>query len=266
MSTHLQLANSTTMAILCGITILIVLLQPVIFMIVAFKRGKELNMTDQEMKEAARSSAIFSIIPSLPIIVSYLLLVPSLGRYFPWLRLSVVGSAAYETMVANMAAEALGLESITVPDIPADTFVFILFVVTIGILGGNIFNVFFLKAYDKKVESIKNSNAKLVPIITTAMFLGLYGTMAAPHFTNIANIPAVAAILVAGKMPAQARRLRIRVNGPDGKKYFAHTLNNTVVAPPRMLIAFLENNLQADGSVRIPEVLRPYMGGKTEIK
>lgn len=65
---------------------------------------------------------------------------------------------------------------------------------------------------------------------------------------------------------AQARRLRIRVNGPDGKKYFAHTLNNTVVAPPRMLIAFLENNLQADGFVRIPEVLRPYMGGKTEIK
>ena len=61
---------------------------------------------------------------------------------------------------------------------------------------------------------------------------------------------------------AQARRLKIRVQGSDGNKYLAHTLNNTVVAPPRMLIAFLENNLQADGSVRIPEVLRPYMGGK----
>ena len=60
---------------------------------------------------------------------------------------------------------------------------------------------------------------------------------------------------------AQARRLRIRVQGEDGGKYLAHTLNNTVVAPPRMLIAFLENNLQADGSVKIPEVLRPYMGG-----
>ena len=58
---------------------------------------------------------------------------------------------------------------------------------------------------------------------------------------------------------AQARRLKIRVNGEDGKKYLAHTLNNTVVAPPRMLIAFLENNLQADGSVNIPEVLRPYI-------
>ena len=63
---------------------------------------------------------------------------------------------------------------------------------------------------------------------------------------------------------AQARRLKIRVNGKDGK-YFAHTLNNTVVAPPRMLIAFLENNLNADGSVNIPEVLRPYMGGKDKL-
>ena len=64
---------------------------------------------------------------------------------------------------------------------------------------------------------------------------------------------------------AQARRLKIRVSGENGK-YFAHTLNNTVVAPPRMLIAFLENNLNADGSIRIPEVLRPYMGGKDIIK
>ena len=63
---------------------------------------------------------------------------------------------------------------------------------------------------------------------------------------------------------AQARRLKIRVKGGDGKNYLPHTLNNTVVAPPRMLIAFLENNLQADGSVRVPEALRPYMGG-TEV-
>ena len=65
---------------------------------------------------------------------------------------------------------------------------------------------------------------------------------------------------------AQARRLKIRVNGPDGKKYLAHTLNNTVVAPPRMLIAFLENNLNADGSVNIPKALQPYMGGMTKIE
>jgi seryl-tRNA synthetase len=63
---------------------------------------------------------------------------------------------------------------------------------------------------------------------------------------------------------AQARRLKIRVVSEDGK-YFAHTLNNTVAAPPRMLIALLENNLNADGSVNIPKALQPYMGGKTKI-
>ena len=65
---------------------------------------------------------------------------------------------------------------------------------------------------------------------------------------------------------AQARRLKIRVRGEDGKLYLAHTLNNTVVAPPRMLIAFLENHLHADGSVDIPEPLRPYMGGKDRLE
>ncbi len=65
---------------------------------------------------------------------------------------------------------------------------------------------------------------------------------------------------------AQARRLGIRVKGADGSKYFAHTLNNTVVAPPRMLIAFLENNLNEDGSVNIPAVIQPYMGGQTKLE
>ena len=65
---------------------------------------------------------------------------------------------------------------------------------------------------------------------------------------------------------AWSPRQKIRVRKEDGSKYFAHTLNNTVVAPPRMLIAFLENNLQEDGSVRIPEALRPYMGGKEALE
>ena len=64
---------------------------------------------------------------------------------------------------------------------------------------------------------------------------------------------------------AQARRLKMRVKGADGRMYLPHTLNNTVVAPPRMLIALLENNLQADGSVLIPKVLQPYMGGTEKL-
>lgn len=198
MSEHLIVANSTVMALLCGFTILVVLIQPILFVLSARKRANELNMNTQELKVAAKSSAIFSIIPSLPILISYLLLVPFLGRFFPWLRLSVVGSAAYETMVANMAAEAFGLESISAANIPTNVFIAIVFVVTIGILGGNIFNIFFLKLYDKKVSSLKSKNGAIVPVITTAMFLGMYCTMAAPHITNVQNSPGMSAFFIAG--------------------------------------------------------------------
>lgn len=196
--THMDLANSTTMAILCGATILIVLLQPILFARLAVKRGKELGMTAAEMKETARSSAIFSVVPSLPIIISYLMLVPVLGRYFPWLRLSVVGSVIYEAMVADMAAQAFGLESMTVDSMPLETYIAILFVVSIGILGGNFFNVLFLKTYDKGVQKIKTASGALVPIITGGMFLGVYGTLAAPYLSNISNIPALSAIIGSG--------------------------------------------------------------------
>ena len=170
-------------------------------MIVAFKRGKELNMTDQE-NEGSRTKQrdLYSIIPSTPDHCELPALSSVPGPLFPVAPLKrCKGPRHNEDHGREHGGRSAGPGIHHRPGTSrTDTFVFILFVVTIGILGGNIFNVFFLKAYDKKVESIKNSNAKLVPIITTAMFLGLYGTMAAPHFTNIANIPAVAAILVAG--------------------------------------------------------------------
>ena len=129
---HLTIANSSAMLILCAIAIIIVVLQAVLFFILGLKRAKELGIKDEEVKETIRSSAVFSILPSLPIIVSYLVLIPALGRFFPWLRLSVVGSPVYETMVANMAAEAYGFE-IMDKNIPLDVFLGILFLVSIAI-------------------------------------------------------------------------------------------------------------------------------------
>lgn len=195
---HLSMAYSRNMLILCALAIIIVLFQAVIFFILGLRRAKELGIKDEEVKETITSSAVFSILPSLPIIVSYLVLVPALGRYFPWLRLSVVGSPVYETMVANMAAEAYGLPSIMTPEIPINVFLGILFLVSIAILGGNVFNIFFLKSYDKKVENLKNKNAAVVPIITTGMFLAVYGIQSAPFFTNVKNIPGIVALFSAG--------------------------------------------------------------------
>lgn len=195
---HMKMANGNFMLIFCIIAIVIVIAQAILFLILGFRRAKELEIKNEELKKTMISSAVFSILPSLPIIVSYLVLVPALGRYFPWLRLSVVGSPVYETMVANMAAEAYGFPSIMTHDIPIDVFLGILFLVSIAILGGNVFNILFLKTYDKKVEILKNKNATLVPIITTGMFLAVYGIQSAPFFTNTKNIPGIVAILTAG--------------------------------------------------------------------
>ncbi len=232
--THMELANSNLMAVLCGATILIVLIQPILFLIAAVRRGKELQIPSQEMKEAARGSAIFSIIPSLPIVVSYLILVPSLGRYFPWLRLSVVGSAVYEAMVANMAANAFGYESMLVENIPPETFIGILFVVSTAILGGNVFNVFFLKSYDKKVEALKNKHGDLVPIITTTMLLAMYGTFSTPYVTDITNIPGIAALISAGIFALLLNKV-----GEQHKKFKEYAFPLSMIGG--MLVACLVN-------------------------
>lgn len=195
---HFAIANSNIMLLLCSVTILVVLIQPIIFMKIAWKRGKEVGLTSDEMKTATKSSSIFAIIPSLPIIISYLMLVPALGKFFPWLRLSVVGSATYETMAANMAAEAFGYENIFTASFPPDVFIAIVAVVSIAILGGNIFNLLFLKKYDEKVKNVKSLNSAVVPIMTTAMFLGMYGVFTAPHISNVKNPLSITTLIISG--------------------------------------------------------------------
>ncbi|MEG7531876.1 MAG: DUF5058 family protein [Hungatella sp.] len=198
MITQSMIMNGLPMILLCSLAILIVVIQPLIFLKIAVKRGKELGIKTDEMKSCAKGSAIFSVIPSIPIIISYLLLVPALGRFFPWLRLSVVGSAPYETMVADMAAISMGYPSIFGVEIDPPSLIAILMIITVGIIGGAIFILIFLKGYDKKVREIKTKNALAVPIITTAMFLALYGTMAAPHIANFKNPLSLVSIITAG--------------------------------------------------------------------
>lgn len=195
---HLVLANSTTMAVLCAAVVLIVLIQPILFFPIAWKRGKELGITKEEMLATIKSSMIFSIVPSLPILVSYLVLLPALGKYFPWLRLSVVGSATYETMVADMAAKSMGYSSLFGVEFSSQAFISLMLVVSIGILGGNIFNLFFLKSYDKQVRTLKSKHGNLVPLITGAMFMGMFGTFSAPYLTNFTQPLNLVAIIVAG--------------------------------------------------------------------
>ena len=100
---YFSVANSPVMAAFCGLAILVVLVQAAIFFRTAWKRALELGFEKKDLMKVVKSSALFSVVPSLPIIISYMILMPVLGKFFAWLRLSVIGSASYETLAANMA-------------------------------------------------------------------------------------------------------------------------------------------------------------------
>lgn len=189
------ISNSSAMLILCGLAIAAVLVQSAIFMRTAWKRALELGFTRGELKRVVKSSAIFSIIPSLPILISYVILLPALGKYFPWLRLSVIGSASYETMAANAAVASYGYEGLGNVEFAPEVYGAIMWVLTLGMLLSSL-SVLILKKYDKKMKQIsenKNSFGALVPSI---MFLGMMASFSAPYLADIEDIAAIGAIAV----------------------------------------------------------------------
>lgn len=194
------ISNSAWMAVLCGIVIIFVMVQSVLFFRAAWKRSAEIGISKEDRNKIVKSSALFSIVPSLPIIISYVILMPALGRFFPWLRLSVIGSATYETMAANMAVTAAGYDSIANGNFPADTYVMIMWAVTLGIMLSSMV-VLFLKKYDKKMQAISAGNKALGTMITSVMFLGMMATFSAPYIVDFKNVTAICTIIIsAGTM------------------------------------------------------------------
>jgi hypothetical protein len=195
---HLEAANGVPMLILCIIVVSVVICQPIIMSSMARKRAKELGITDKELMKVVKSSIVFALLPSMPILASYLVLVPALGKFFPWMRLSVVGSVTYETTVAGMAASTFGFSDIYTADLPLNVFFSILLILTIGILAGNIFNFFFLKSYDKVIKKVMTKNIKLVPILTSAIFVALYSVLSTPTVTDSTKPVGIITFFVTG--------------------------------------------------------------------
>ena len=211
---HLSVANSPLMFILVGIVIIAVCIQAVLFMRKAWKRGVEIGLDPKIMKKAMTNSAIFSIIPSLPIIIMLMVLTQNLGRFFPWLRLSVVGSAVYENIAANMVATAAGLEGIADPGFNIDVFGTAMWAMTIGIVGGIVFNILFMKSLDKFSKKAKAAKSTFVPLVSAALFVGLLSLLSAPHLTDVGNWPRtlsfVAAAIAAIACQKLAKSTKIR--------------------------------------------------------
>lgn len=216
--------NETPMMLLCVLAMVIVVVQPIILLRISWKHGKEVGIRTQDMKGCVNSSILFSIVPTLPVLINYLVLMPAFGKYFAWLRLSVMGNAAYETAVADMAATGLGFDSIYADNIDLQTFTTMMFVVTIAIMGGAIFTMVFTKFYEKQVRSAakKVGGGKMIGLITTAMFVGMYSTLAAPHVTNTAKPLGIVAFIVAMAVTILCTQISKKVKG---LKQFTFTLS-----------------------------------------
>lgn len=192
---HLEVANSPLMFILCLGVICVVIIQAILFIRTAWARGVEMGIEEPVMKKAMTNSAIFSVIPSLPIIIMLMVLSVPLGKYFPWLRLSIIGSATYESMAADAVAKAAGLTGINDSGFNLPIFTTAMWVMTLGIVWGIVFNIFFMKSLDKFSQKAKATNNTFVPVFSSALFMGMMALMTAPYMVNVQNKPGIVALV-----------------------------------------------------------------------
>ena len=171
----LDLLNSGTMYLICGVIVAFVAAVCIIFMIMAWRAGKAIGMDTEKMKRAVTSSATFTLLPSIGILLGVIALSGSLGIPWPWLRLSVIGALHYETQVADAAAEQLGLR-LSANQMTASAFATIALLMSICIMWGMVLTVLFNKRYLRRLGGSRPSEKKtggFGDLAMTAMFIGM---------------------------------------------------------------------------------------------
>lgn len=169
--------NSAPMYLICGTIVAFVALVCVIFLVRAYRIGKAIGMDTTKMKRTIISSATFSMLPSIGILLGVVALSGSLGTPWPWLRLSVIGALHYETQIAQAAAEQVGMTNLSAEHMTPTAFTTIALLMSICILWGIVLSIFFNKKYTKNLSTSKSESASgFGNIAMTAMFIGLVST------------------------------------------------------------------------------------------
>lgn len=180
MKDYLSIANGSILYILAAAVILFVLIQSFIFLSMSWKRGKELGMSKEKMLQTVKTSAVFSIVPSLPIVISLIAIAPIIGIPFSWLRLSIVGSAPYELISADIGARSMGIEKLGAQGYTSQVFANSMWVMTIGIIWGLLLCIFFLKKYQRGMKNIQARDSKWMTIFVNALFFGMLSVFIGP--------------------------------------------------------------------------------------
>lgn len=165
------------MYVICGTTIAFIALLCVIFLVRAYRAGKAIGMDTSKLKHTIISSATFSILPSVGILLGVIALSGSLGTPWPWLRLSVIGALHYETQIAQAAAERVGMTTLSAAEMTPEAFSTIALLMSLCIIWGIVLSIFLNKKYTQKLTSSKNSSSDgFGNIAMTAMFIELVST------------------------------------------------------------------------------------------
>ena len=180
MAEYLSIANHPLIFAICGVVLFVILIQSLISLRIAWRRGLEIGMDRQRMRAVIRSSAVFSIVPSLPIVLSLMAIAPVLGLPFSWMRLSVIGSAPYELIAAGIGAKSMGIADLGAPGYTAQVFGNSMWVMTIGILTGLLLSIFTLKRYQHGMKNIGKKDNQWAAILVNALFFGMLSVFIGP--------------------------------------------------------------------------------------
>ncbi len=183
--------NSSPLFLISGIIILFVAGMSIFFLIRAYKAGVAIGMDRVKLKRAITSSATFSLLPSISILLGVIALSGTLGLPLPWLRLSVIGALHYETSVADIAARSIGLSGLNAEEMTAQAFTTIALLMTIGIIWGVVLTALFGKTYSKKLlksSSEKKSGRNFGDSAMTAMFIGLITAYTGSYIAQLIQV------------------------------------------------------------------------------
>ena len=178
MNQYLSAVNAPVFYLVVAGVLTFITIMCVLFLVKSYKTGLQIGMDEKVLNKTIVSSAMFTLLPSISILLGVIALSGTLGVPFSWLRLSVIGSLQYELNVAEIAAQSAGLSGLSLNELTVEAFVTIALVMTFGILGGIVCCIFFLKGYSKKLQAKpKQENTENKPNFgahaTTAMFVGL---------------------------------------------------------------------------------------------
>lgn len=170
---YMNVANSKLLYLLASLVIGFVLLQSIVFLKIAWNRGIQIGLSKSKMLETVKTSVIFAIVPSIPIVISLIAIAPILGMPFSWLRLSIVGSSSYELIAAGMGAKSMGVDGLGGVGYTPQVFGNSMLVMSIGIIWGLLTCVLFLKKYQSKMKNVQQKDSKWSEILINALFFGM---------------------------------------------------------------------------------------------